>query len=69
MYINRNRLSKQMRLKGLLFISVRNNISTAYLIVQDVLLRLPPQTRPIDKPYVFIVLPRHLGFNNENRFY
>ena len=26
MYINRNRSSKQMRLKGLLFISFRNNI-------------------------------------------
>ena len=48
MYIHRNRLSKQMGLMGLLFISFRNNNSTAYLIVQDVLLRLPPQMRPID---------------------
>ena len=41
MYIYRNRLSKQTRLKGLLFISFRNDISPAYLIVQDMLLRLP----------------------------
>ena len=68
MYINRNSVSKQTRLKGL-FISFRNNISVAYLIVQGLLLRLPRQMRPIENPYVFIVLPGHFGSNNENKFY
>ena len=51
---------------------ITNNISlqgtlVAYLIVPDVLLRVLPQLRPIDKPYVFIILPGHIEFNNERK--